>query len=1531
MVKKVTALHLKEILIVDDSSVDLRLLERLLSEQGYAVHPASDGELALQFVQSTLPDLILLDIKMPGMDGFEVCRRLKADEKTSSIPIIFISALGDQRDKIKAFQAGGVDYISKPFQAEEVLVRVKTHLALRALSLRQEEEVRQRTKELTVTNQRLQQELTERKTAEEALSQSEGRFRRLTENAQDIIYRMSIPDGEYEYVSPAALSVIGYSPEELYKNPLLIKQVIHPDWHRYFDEQWESLIRGEMPPTYEYQIIHKSGDIRWLNQRNILVRNKAGNAIAIEGIITDITERKQAELERQSHVQFLESMDQINRAMQGTDDLDQMMSDVLEIVLSVFDCDRAFLVYPLDPDASSWCSPMELTRPEHPGILALEVSEVPMDEEVAQIFRLLLNTEAPLKFGTGNPHPLSTDVSNRFNIKSLMAMALYPKAGKPWQFGIHQCSHARIWTSDEERLFQEIGRRLNDGLTSMLTYRDLYESEFKLAEAERVAHIGYWDRDFNTGQVRISEEARRIFGIYGELTDWFETWIDVVHPDDKERMTEVSKSLFDLLQHSDHYEVEYRVVRPDGDVRHVHSHVEVMRDESGRPQRMFGTIEDITEHKQAEKMLQERQALLLEAQQIAHIGNWWQDMITGKIFWSDEFFRILGIEPQKPTNELAAGLIHPDDLSILLNAMEESAAGKMEHEHQFRVIRPDGEIRWIHNRWVRVNDKDGKEIKRVGTHQDITKEKQAEDALRERERHSQSLLRLSRKLEQAQIYAEVLDAAQEEVKKITGYQNLWIYLFTLDKKQARAMFAKGPVADKIMTDDAVIILTIEGDGMLEEIVATKDIVVVEDARTDERTDKEIVARMGNRTIINVPILLFGKHLGAVGTGTFGNEGALLPTALEREYLVALASHMAVTLERIHQLDLRKEAEDALRESEKFLSSIVENIPDMIFIKNAKDLKFMRINRAGEELLGFSRDELIGKSDFDFFPEEQAQLFMASDKKVLGDGKLFDIPEEPIETKYGERILHTKKIPLLDNNGNPAYLLGISEDITERKQAEIQLVASEQLFRALVENSPDFIARYDLDYRRIYVNPAIQSLFKDSAEGLLDKLPTNQTPIHAPQVYIEHLQRAIETATEDIVEIPFRTAQGEMHWGQIRFVPEFDSDGQVATVLAIGRDIHEIKENERRFRMLAENFPDYIARFDRDGRYTFVNSAIENGFGMPAEALIGKTAQELGPKQVDKLLVLLQRVFDEGVPNKFETHWNTEAGERIFEVRNAPEKDAAGNVVSVLGIARDITEQKQAKQKIQKLNQELERRVADRTAQLETANKELEAFAYSVSHDLRAPLRHIDGFMELLQESLGANLDERSQHYMDTIADAAKHMGQLIDDLLAFSRMGRQEISKTQVDIGALVGEVIGECEREMQSRIIRWNVADLPTVSGDRAMLRLVLINLISNALKFTQPRQEAEIEVGCILDSDAGVEIFVRDNGVGFDMQYADKLFGVFQRLHREDEFEGTGIGLANVRRIINRHGGSTWAEGKVDQGATFYFSLPLSIQRTK
>jgi signal transduction histidine kinase len=251
---------------------------------------------------------------------------------------------------------------------------------------------------------------------------------------------------------------------------------------------------------------------------------------------------------------------------------------------------------------------------------------------------------------------------------------------------------------------------------------------------------------------------------------------------------------------------------------------------------------------------------------------------------------------------------------------------------------------------------------------------------------------------------------------------------------------------------------------------------------------------------------------------------------------------------------------------------------------------------------------------------------------------------------------------------------------------------------------------------------------------------------------------------------------------------------------------------------------------------------------------------------------------------------------------------------------EVEQRRQREDEIRKLNQELGKRAVE----LEASNKELESFAYSVSHDLRAPLRHMVGFSELLQRQASSVLDEKSQRFIRTILDSAKRMGNLIDDLLSFSRIGRAETRNTQVDMGQLVAEVVAEVGQDTKGRDIAWKIGALPVCYGDRSMLRLVLVNLVSNAVKFTRMCEAAEIEIGAVDRDEDEVELFVRDNGAGFDMQYVDKLFGVFQRLHLPEQFEGTGIGLATVQRIIHRHGGQVRGEGALDQGATFHFSLP-------
>ena len=259
----------------------------------------------------------------------------------------------------------------------------------------------------------------------------------------------------------------------------------------------------------------------------------------------------------------------------------------------------------------------------------------------------------------------------------------------------------------------------------------------------------------------------------------------------------------------------------------------------------------------------------------------------------------------------------------------------------------------------------------------------------------------------------------------------------------------------------------------------------------------------------------------------------------------------------------------------------------------------------------------------------------------------------------------------------------------------------------------------------------------------------------------------------------------------------------------------------------------------------------------------------------------------------------------------------------------LKELQAAHEEILQLNRNLEARVQQRTAELQAANRELESFSHSVSHDLRAPLRHIAGYSELLKESAGSSLEGESLHYLDAIIKSAGRMGNLIDDLLGFARMARTEVQRTTVSLDELVQETLKDLRGDVEGRTIAWNIDPLPRVEGDPRMLRLVFTNLIANSLKFTRTRPQAQIGIGGRNEQNGEVEVFIRDNGVGFDSQYMDKLFNVFQRLHSSTEFEGTGIGLANVRRIIERHGGRVWAEGSVDGGATFHFSLPKRQKR--
>lgn len=514
---------------------------------------------------------------------------------------------------------------------------------------------------------------------------------------------------------------------------------------------------------------------------------------------------------------------------------------------------------------------------------------------------------------------------------------------------------------------------------------------------------------------------------------------------------------------------------------------------------------------------------------------------------------------------------------------------------------------------------------------------------------------------------------------------------------------------------------------------------------------------------------------------------------------------------------------------------------------------------------------------------------------------------------------------------------LEAEVAERKQAQEQLRDSQQRLQAILDNSFAVIYLKDAQGRYLLVNRRYETLFHVQRDAVLGKTDHDIFPKLMADAFRANDERALKSRAALTIEEIAPQDDGLHTYVSVKF-PLRDADGAAYGVCGISTDITERKRAEsqlrashaalefanHRLRGIIEGTHDRIAALDT--RYCFLtfNSAYRDAFRQD----FGKSIQ-IGmrlsdplahvPDEQEEQLVTWARALKGEV---FTLTRTMKTGDEVrhYEISFSPIRDEAGELLGAAQHIRDITERQRAEDERARLLAE----VASRNALLESANKELEAFSYSVSHDLRAPLRHIDGFAGLLQRTSTAKLDEREQRYLTLITESAKRMGRLIDDLLDFSRMGRAEMRRDTVDMGALVQAARRDLEPDTQGRAIEWRVAPLPAVQGDASLLRQVWTNLLSNAVKYSRPRARAVIEVGCAKDQPNETIFFVRDNGVGFEMKYAEHLFGVFQRLHRPEDFEGTGIGLANVRRIIARHGGRTWAEGQPDAGATVWFTLP-------
>lgn len=365
----------------------------------------------------------------------------------------------------------------------------------------------------------------------------------------------------------------------------------------------------------------------------------------------------------------------------------------------------------------------------------------------------------------------------------------------------------------------------------------------------------------------------------------------------------------------------------------------------------------------------------------------------------------------------------------------------------------------------------------------------------------------------------------------------------------------------------------------------------------------------------------------------------------------------------------------------------------------------------------------------------------------------------------------------------------------------------------------------------------------------------------------------------------------------------------------------LRKSEERFRSTLDNMLEGCQILGFDWCYIYLNDSADRHNRRPKEELLGKKYTDMWPGiEHTEVYQIIKNCMENRVTHHMENEFEFPDGTKgWFElsIQQVPE--------GVFILSYDISQRKRSEQELLKLNLELENRVAERTNELEIVNKELEAFTYSVSHDLRAPLRHISGFVELLNKNKSSALDEKSNRFLSIIADSAKQMGKLIDDLLNFSRMGRASLRYSLVDFNFLMHQVIGEIESSNDHKNIEWELMQLPSLPADSSLMKIVFLNLLYNAVKYSSKTDSPKIQIGFLKPDETKIVFYVKDNGAGFDMKYAHKLFGVFQRLHSAEEYEGTGIGLATVRRIVHKHNGETWAEGEVGKGASFYLSLPM------
>ena len=624
---------------------------------------------------------------------------------------------------------------------------------------------------------------------------------------------------------------------------------------------------------------------------------------------------------------------------------------------------------------------------------------------------------------------------------------------------------------------------------------------------------------------------------------------------------------------------------------------------------------------------------------------------------------------------------------------------------------------------------------------------------------------------------------------------------------------------------------------------------------------------------------------------------------------------------------RREFEQALEQSEARFTALFEQVPTVAVQGYRQDGTAIYWNAASERVYGYTREEAMGRSLAELmYPPAMHEQIRAEIREMLESGIGHSAGEMELLRKDGRAVAVYSSHVILSNASGERELYCLDVELTERKAAEAALRQNEERLRLATENGGVGIWEWNIETGHLEWNPQLKRIFGFPPEKNGLTIDQFVAAIHAEDrqwVQVAY-EGALKKRAEFHCEYRIRWPDGSTHWVLARGHGRYDLSGEPTSMVGTGIDVTERRRAEEKFAKVffANPVAISVSRLE-DGAYIEVNEAYQNLFGWSRAEMIGHSSIELGIWRTvadrDEWARGLRQA--KGVIRAHEAKLYTRGGEARDAMVSAELLELDG-VTTAIAMVLDVTERKHAEGEIRRLNSDLERRVRERTTELTAANRELESFAYSISHDLRAPLRSIDGFSHLLSTEYDARLDDKGRGYLDRVRRAAQRMGTLIDDLLELSRVTRQEMRRQPVDLSQLAAELIEEHSRGEPEHRVSVQIATGCATVGDPQLLRVMLQNLLENAWKYSAKVEAPRIEFGA--EAQRGEPIFfVRDNGVGFDMKYVDRLFTPFQRLHRPEEFEGTGVGLASVSRVVRRHGGRIWAESAPGQGATFRFTL--------